>query len=630
MNVLLEGDLVTFFVTVIILIDTFKQRVLEETLKDTLFRHFSVAGFITIIFGTVRAAATMILSNLSPSIIRLFTNFQCIALLATLYLWLIFALENTYEEHVIVKILGKYTKMILGVFIFIALLEVIENVAIPLEAKNFTLAILTGLWLCGVLAIVLSSWKIITPPTKRTLTIIPLILTAAIFAFLTTGNHLFINTAISVAMISTYLIIMNRRFSIDPLTDTMTRSAFIRTIARHLPSFSQGAVIVADIENFKYFNQKFGQQNGDRLLRKIGKFFTFAAQDNSVYRYGGDQFALILHRVDTIALADILKVISQRFEAAWEIGDASAKTNIRLAIVNFSHNFKHAEEMIHAIDLTLAKAKTGSPTEIAYYSTALSTKHKRQHDVESAVRYAIEHKTLKVVYQPIFETDTLNIYSAEALARLDDPYLGPISPVEFIPIAETTGLIVDLTYEVLRQVCEVWNLLKNTPTQLHRIAINLSAINFLEPHMEERLLSTIRRYGVSPANIKFELTESMIVHSFDRVKRAMDYMADQEISFSLDDYGKGYSNLDSLISLPFTTVKLDRSIVQACQTNFTYIEAIVLMLNRMGKKIVGEGIETEEQLAQLTQAGANRVQGFLFARPMSKEKLIAYLKRSQV
>ncbi|MGE0075353.1 MAG: EAL domain-containing protein, partial [Sphaerochaetaceae bacterium] len=233
----------------------------------------------------------------------------------------------------------------------------------------------------------------------------------------------------------------------------------------------------------------------------------------------------------------------------------------------------------------------------------------------------------QVLYQPIFETQTLNIYSAEALARIDDPALGPISPAEFIPIAETSGLIIDLTYMILRKVCLLWKELAANPSHLSRIAINLSAINFLEPSMEKHLLGVIRENGVSPRNIKFELTESVIVESFDRVKEAMDHMAANGISFSLDDYGKGYSNLEYLVNLPFSTVKVDKSIVQACQKNYTLIESIMLMLTSMGKKIVAEGVETEQQLALLSEAGATRVQGFLFAKPMPGSDLIDHIKQ---
>jgi len=628
-NLHIDSDLVALFITIIVLVNTFKHQLLVETFNNGIFRLVCIAGLCTIVLGMLQNLLLPFI-NLPSYSIRLVMNFFSIALVATLFLWFMLVFENIHTGHVVVAISRKYIKIFLILFALVALADIPKKGLFSQEFKLITLFILTIIWLGGIYILVFRNYKRLVFLTKQTLIFIPLIFTFSICSFILTLDNTLINTTISMVLLVTYLTILNRRFMIDPHTQTMNRDAFAHKIDQLLSSSQEGSVIVADIVNFKYFNQQFGQRNGDKLLQKIGKFFVSLSSNNPVYRYGKDQFALILKQVEETDLDEILKVIQQRFEAAWEIGAANAKTNVRLAIVQFSKELHNAEEMINAIDMTLAKAKTYGPTEVVYYTAQLNDKYQRQRDVETALRRAIETQTLKVVYQPIFETHSLNIYSAEALARIEDPILGPISPVEFIPIAENTGLIIDLTYEVVRQACQFWKLLGDETGLLKRISINLSAINFLEPRMEEKLLSRIRYYGVSPANIKFELTESTIVHSFERVKKAMDYMVAQKISFSLDDYGKGYSNLDSLINLPFSTVKLDRSIIRDCHKNFIYIESIILMLNRMGKKIVAEGVETEEQLAILTKAGANRVQGFLFARPMEKEVLLKHIQRQKV
>ncbi|PKL27692.1 MAG: hypothetical protein CVV46_10040 [Spirochaetae bacterium HGW-Spirochaetae-2] len=627
MNLLFEGDLVALFVMITILVDTFRHRLLSETFKDGLFRRIGVAGLVTIMMGISRAVCSAANSNCPPWAIRTFGNLHAICLLVTLFLWLMFVLENLFEGHRSIRGIGVYAAICVVIFTIASIADIPKDGLFTVRTKRVVLAVLTVLWAIGVLVPVLCRWKHLLASTRRSLAFIPVILTISIISYAIFGNHLLVSTAISIAVLTTYLIIQNRRFSIDQLTGVLTRGAFINKLRKLFNGTARGTVLIADIENFKYFNQKFGQHNGDRLLKAVGNFFEKVAYDKTVYRYGGDQFGLILREVEEEDIQRTLRTIRQRFDATWEIGGANARTDIRLALVPFPGHLQNAEEMINAIDLTLVKAKTGNKLAIARYTREISAIHQRKRDVEQAIRLAIETDSVQVLYQPIFETQTLNIYSAEALARIDDPILGPISPAEFIPIAETSGLIIDLTYSIIRQVCLLWKKLESYPSHFSRIAINLSAINFLEPSMEKHLLAVIREHGVSPRNIKFELTESVIVESFDRVKEAMDHMAANGISFALDDYGKGYSNLEYLVNLPFSTVKVDKSIVQACQKNYTLIESIMLMLTSMGKKIVAEGVETEQQLALLSEAGATRVQGFLFARPMPGSDLIDHIKQ---
>jgi diguanylate cyclase (GGDEF)-like protein len=626
-NLLFEGDLVALFVMITILVDTFRHRLLTETFKDGLFRRIGVAGLVTIMMGISRAVCSTSNSNCPPWAIRTFGNLHAICLLVTLFLWLMFVLENLFEGHRNIKRIGVYTAIVIVLLTIASIADIPKDGLFSIRTKRTILAVLTVLWGIGVLVPVLCKWKHLLASTRRSLTFIPVILTSSIISYAIFGNHLLVSTAISIAVLTTYLIIQNRRFSIDQLTGVLTRGAFINKLRKLFYGTARGTVLIADIENFKYFNQKFGQHNGDLLLKAVGNFFGRVAYDKTVYRYGGDQFGLILREVEEEDIQRTLRTIRQRFDEPWEIGGANARTDIRLALVPFPGQLQSAEEMINAIDLTLVKAKSHNTLAVARYTREISAIHQRKRDVEHAIRVAIETDSVQVLYQPIFETQTCNIYSAEALARIDDPTLGDISPTEFIPIAETSGLIIDLTYMILRKVCLLWKQLEDNPSHLSRIAINLSAINFLEPSMEKHLLEVIREYGVSPRNIKFELTESVIVESFDRVKEAMDHMAANGISFSLDDYGKGYSNLEYLVNLPFSTVKVDKSIVQACQKNYTLIESIMLMLSSMGKKIVAEGVETEQQLALLSEAGATRVQGFLFAKPMSGSDLIDYIKQ---
>lgn len=626
-NLNIEGNLVALCVISTVLVNTFRHRMLEEAFKDELFRLIIIVSIATIAVGTAEIFCSGSDSGCPAWTARMFTNLHMVFCLTDMQLWLAFLWEELLQGYASPQRIGIVLAVSAAFLMMPAIIDIPGAGLFSADLKQ-TAFVAIGVMHTVIMVIpVLYRWRQLLPSTRTPLLLISLMFHASIVAYAVTGRQVVATSGISVSVFIAYIIIQNRRFSIDQLTETMTRAAFINRMNHLFASSGKGHVLVGDIENFKYFNQKFGQKNGDRLLVAISRFFTSLAPGHTVYRYGGDQFAIILVNADESQAMEIIHVVNQRFESTWGVGEANTRINIRLAFVRFPGQLQQAEDMVNAIDLTLTEAKSSTRAEAFSFNSAIMAKHQRRREVELALRKAIENNSITVLYQPIFETGSLHIHSAEALARIDDPVLGRIMPGEFIPIAESTGLVVDITYAVLQQVCNLWNRIGDEFGELRRIAINLSAVNFLEPRMEQRLLSLIRNNGVPPQKIKFELTESMIVDSFDRVKVAMDKLSCAGISFSLDDYGRGYSTIEYLIKLPFSTVKLDRSIIQNSETHQTLIESIVTMLAGMDKKIVAEGVETEEQLNLVTKAGANRVQGFYFAKPMGANDLLAMIRQ---
>jgi EAL domain-containing protein (putative c-di-GMP-specific phosphodiesterase class I) len=252
-------------------------------------------------------------------------------------------------------------------------------------------------------------------------------------------------------------------------------------------------------------------------------------------------------------------------------------------------------------------------------------KQQRKQIVAEIVRRVAKEGTVRLHYQPIFDPVTNKIIAAEALMRIHDEILGDIRPDEFIPIAEETELIVDLTYQIIQQVCALWQEIDRIQNTLNTISINLCARNFLQPDLEKRIMEILKQNEINPTTISFELTESMIVNSFDRVKQVMDSLSEHGITFAMDDYGSGYSNIDYLINLPFTTVKLDRSVINTIEEHPVLLESIALMLTKLGKHTVAEGVETKEQLKAVELAGIHSVQGFYFSRPLPSETLLELL-----
>ncbi len=613
MLTILAGDAVALVVILIILIDATKFRLLAETSQDRSFKSFTCIALLTI--------ATGALYKYSSSYTLILITTYAVGILGTLTFALVWIVKLVHGQTPLVGRLSKTMITIFGLGSIFLFANLFAGSLIPFFQMKVLFACIVLIFLLPAIVTVWKGGRELTVFVRNALLSIPVIVLIGVAVFLVRGEMLGITVSFVIATLFSYLLIQNYRYSIDHLTGALNRRALMSRVSRIFSGSTQGSILVLDIANFSYFNQNFGQQRGDKLLADIAQFLYTVSPEQKVYRYSGDQFAIVFTSTHRQQMKSVETKIFGRFSSSWEIDDIRAKISVRMAEVPFPARFMNTEAFVSAMDLTLHHAKMGDSNQVSVYTEQIRVDHERRIKVQEAIERAIERDTLKVVYQPIYETHSLNIYSAEALSRIDDPYIGMLSPAEFIPIAEETGLIVELTYAVLRQVCKLWLDIGDRAENLKRIAVNLSAVNFLEPSMEEHILDMLHSYGIPPSKVKFEITETTIIHSFDQVKRVMDVCTAAGMSFSLDDYGKGYSNLEYLVNLPFSTVKIDKSIVQACQKNYTLIESIILMLTRMGKKVVAEGIETEQQLDLLSRAGATRLQGFLFSRPMTAEAL---------
>ncbi|MEG2204072.1 MAG: EAL domain-containing protein [Oscillospiraceae bacterium] len=253
----------------------------------------------------------------------------------------------------------------------------------------------------------------------------------------------------------------------------------------------------------------------------------------------------------------------------------------------------------------------------------------RKRDLAEALERAIAEKSFEVYLQPIYHMKRRAFTYGEALLRLRDPVLGPISPAEFIPIAEETGKIVEITYLVLETVCAFLNDHRDTLRDEIAVSVNFSMVQFMQRDMTQRVLEILDRYKVSPSLIKIEVTESIIATSLGEIKSAMATLTEFGIRFALDDYGQGYSNIAYLINLPFDFVKLDKSILDGVVENDRFLKALVPMFKSLDKIVIAEGVETEAQAALVAQTACDGIQGFHFARPMPMEQALSFFRRDQ-
>jgi diguanylate cyclase len=455
----------------------------------------------------------------------------------------------------------------------------------------------------------------------------PLVMIVSLGFFFVSGEHMLFVISASFMILMNYLFIQRRKISKDILTGLLNRNTFMIQLEKVLSQDAQRVLVVLDLENFRSFNQRYGHDNGDKLLILLGEYLTSIIPEHQVFRLAGDRFALLLHNCTQNQTVQIIKVIEHRMGASWSVVGASVTIRVNIAVVMVPEHGRIVGDVLDKVEFTISELKARRRLTVLIFNTKIMEIRQRKLDVMDAIRNAVnDDSKVRVFYQPIYDIATGKLVCAEALVRIQDEVLGGLMPTEFIPLAEQTGSIVKLTAIILRKVCRRLRESAEVLAQLEYVSVNLSAEDFSNPDVAGMLLGIIKAEGVDPSRIGFELTESMLIESYAPIARTLRILAASGITFALDDFGIGYSNIIALSSLPFNTVKIDRSVVVNAESDYNMLELLVLMLRKMGKKLVAEGVETPNQLEIVRQAGIHWVQGFLFSLPLSEEDFLELLR----
>lgn len=406
----------------------------------------------------------------------------------------------------------------------------------------------------------------------------------------------------------------------DPLTALPNRATFMDALATAAKcDGGYSAIFLLDLDRFKAVNDTLGHAAGDQLLKEVaGRLSSSIREGDTVARLGGDEFAII-QRLDNasheaaISLAlRIIGAIAKPFELDGHV--ASVGTSI--GIVLCPEQGTDRSDLMKKADLALYAVKADGRNDFRIYDAAMMKAMEQQRLLETELAQAIEREEFELYYQPIIDTKTSRIMSAEALIRWHHPQHGLLSPDKFIPLAEETGLIVPLGEWVLQQGCRdaaTW------PENL-RVAINLSVHQFKPGNLFDVVLCTLLESGLSPDRLELEVTESALLdRQFDDLQ-TLRQLRNIGITIVLDDFGTGYSSAKYLTHYPFEKIKIDKSVVQGVgtQRESSAIIASTLALARgMDIAVTAEGVETQEQLHQLSLAGVDFAQGYLIGRPMT-------------
>lgn len=488
-------------------------------------------------------------------------------------------------------------------------------------------------------ALVVFTRSPIDPAIKRILAVFPLVAVAVIAVQQVFPSYLLSGSAAACSLLIIYLYLQNKRLSVDLLTGAPNRQEFLSMVALMHDKQRPFTTLLVSLSNFKFINDKFGHDNGDRFLREFAQFLETLGPTVRLYRYSGDQFALLMDEEEMQGnpdhdVAAVLDALHERLEQPWTIGGYSYTMTAAIGVVSYPAIAHTPADVVTALEYTAAKAKRLESGSSCICTPAIMDAINRRSTIADIVREAVADNSLTVHYQPIWSEKAGAFVTAEALCRVYDEQLGPIPPDEFIPIAEETGIIPELTYEVLDRACAFVRAYcdEHPGTAFRGVSVNLSSVQFVQNDLAERVLTIVERHGIPASYLRIEITESAIIANPEAVRTFMTRMSEEGVRFYLDDFGTGYSNLSTVLNLPFDVVKIDKSILwsaTAGSDNAAFLPYLIACFSSIGSEALSEGVETEEQRAYLDHCGCDLMQGYLFSRPLPPEDAAAVIAASE-
>ncbi|MFZ2407794.1 MAG: EAL domain-containing protein, partial [Methylobacter sp.] len=426
----------------------------------------------------------------------------------------------------------------------------------------------------------------------------------------------------------------------DTLTELANRRLLTerleRAIAIHMRTGNHGALLFLDLDNFKLLNDTQGHGVGDELLVEVAhRLKACIRETDAVARLGGDEFVVLLEELDAAIDSAAVKVKTVAEKIVSVLAEPYVLSNVvhncssSIGIVLFSNPVTTAETVLAQADTAMYAAKKSGKNAYRFFDPAMQQELEQRVKFESALRHAINNDQLRLFYQPQVD-DHERMIGVEALIRWHHPELGLILPVQFIPLAEETGIILVIGRWVLETACAQLKAWRNLPsTRNLSIAVNVSGKQFYQPGFVDEVREIMEQYAIEPSQLKLELTESMVLKEMDVAVAKMLELKSIGVLLSMDDFGTGYSSLSYLKNLPFDQIKIDKSFVEGIKenSNDSYIISSVFALGKfMGINVVAEGVEDVEQDELLKSMGCTVFQGYLFGKPVPVEELESWLQ----
>ncbi len=425
------------------------------------------------------------------------------------------------------------------------------------------------------------------------------------------------------------------------LTNLPNRQSFLMRLQQDIVRAQHDdgliAILSIDLDQFKQINESFGQPMGDVLLQIVAeRLKKYARIGDTVAHMGVDEFGFVLPQIKTAqAAADIAQPMLDSFaREPVLIGDNEVYVTACIGIALYPLDGVNADLLLKNANSALHHAKDNGPSSFQYYDKQMNASAWQKINLETELRHAVEREEFLLYYQPKIDLLSGEVVGVEALLRWQNPERGLITPNEFIPLLEKTGLILPVGEWVLRAACQQAKKWQASGFPGIRIAVNLSALQFRQPDLAGVILGIFKEYGMDPGlgSLELELTESLLMKNVDGTIATLNRLHAMGIHFSIDDFGTGYSSLSYLKRFPIGTLKIDQSFVRDLSSNpddAAIVSAIIALGHSLGLNVIAEGVETVEQLNFLRKMSCNEMQGYLFSRPVPAEDMTRLLQNGE-
>ncbi|KPN98070.1 bifunctional diguanylate cyclase/phosphodiesterase [Lysinibacillus sp. ZYM-1] len=429
---------------------------------------------------------------------------------------------------------------------------------------------------------------------------------------------------------------LEKRLLTDSLTEVSNRFAYIERMDNLLESTSaishsvQHAVYFLDLDRFKQINDTLGHAVGDSILIEVAKRLKQLLKNKDIIaRYGGDEFVITLTNVKNVKeAANFAEQIISSIEKPMMINGQEVFISTSIGISVYPVDGKNTEELINCADRAMTYSKKNGLNGYSFYFDELQTDAQRVLLLDSELRRAIDNREFELYFQPKITMDNEQIQGLEALVRWNNERLGFVSPGEFIPYAEETGLIIPLSEVIIEKACEAVIQMQQYGWKIP-VAINISSIHFKQQNFLDSIQAILERYNMPANNFEIEVTERTVMNSANETVSKLVRLKQLGFKISIDDFGTGYSSLSYLVRFPLDCLKIDRSFIQhigSLDEKQAVVDAIIQMSHRLKMKVVAEGVEQAQQVDILRKMNCDIIQGYYYSKPLPLNDIIEFME----
>lgn len=417
----------------------------------------------------------------------------------------------------------------------------------------------------------------------------------------------------------------------DPLTGLGNRNCFLQWLQETAAGGAPFAIVFLDLDNFKMINDTHGHWRGDEVLQAVAtRLQEVATSETLLARIGGDEFVFLVKNWQAQSGRKWVEELQATMAQPVQVAQYDFYTEASIGIAVFPDDSRDADELLQFADLAMYQVKNSGKNGYRFYNSEMHDMIKRKNAVVEALRSAEVFSEFAVYYQPLLTPDGQQLRGFEALLRWNSKRLGPVSPAEFIPIAEEAGIIPEIGRWVLREACAKQAFLCKETNWKGVMGINVSALQLKTADFLSDIAGTLAAYGVAPQDMVLEITESAVIDSVEETVGILRHLKQLGLQIALDDFGTGYSSLSYLHDLPIDTLKIDRAFVADVMENSkskAMLLGIVLLAKQLGLQVIAEGIETKEQSELAAALGCDYCQGYYYEKPMPEQQVAAYCTR---